>query len=354
MREERFGVVMKWVIILLVGFCAMASVVFAAPVVSNPAFSVSTLTGTEEYSYTSYGGLTLDGNTLYFGNYDYVRTYNLSTSTEGEFAECGSNSGSSTINKFSGGFYMSMDTSYSSPYPSNFGTIDPANGFQATITSGTTIGSTTYSIFDSVVYGGNLYFVSNMGTYVDNGSGGKIGENFGTSIFCYNVSEPTNPTLIATIGGSSGGLTFDTAGNMYYASQNSGEGILMFTAAEVAAGNLTAADGTTVVNVASASIGFLSDGTLLAETGYGQLLAAYDIETGEKVYNIATTSGGDYMGKFVIGGDDTIYILSNDWNTIYGDTGDGAVLSAINVPEPVTMTLLVSGGVLLFLKKRRK
>lgn len=325
----------------------------AAPSAAYPSMSVTKLTGTLEWSFTSYGGLVLDGDVLYFGNDDVVRSYNTATSTEAEFAVCGSNAGIGTVNKLGTEMYMSKDTSYNSPYPSNFGTIDPADdpAFTATMSSGTEIGETTYSIYDSAVYGGNLYFVANVGTYVDNGQGGKTGQLNGTSIFRYDTANPTNPVEIAVIGGSSGGLTFDASGNLYYASQNTGEGVLKFTAAEVAAGGLTAADGDIVVDIVGGSLGFLSDGTLLAETGSGQLLAAYDPATGDKLYDIATTTGWDYMGKFVVDTDDAIYILSNDWNAMYYGNGDGAVLSAITVPEPTTLGLLLGGVVLL--RRRR-
>ena len=171
----------------------------------------------------------------------------------------------------------------------------------------------------------------------------------GTSIFRYDTNDPTNPVEIATIGEPSGGIAFDSLGNLYYASQVAGQGVLKFDALDVDTGGLDASDGTTVANITCAGIGFLSDDTLLAETGYGQLLAAYDVTTGNKLYDIATTTSYDYMGKFIVGDDDTIYILSNDWMYYEG------VLSEITVstPEPTAMGLLAVGGLAL-LRRRRK
>ena len=347
---------MKKVSIFLVGLCALVSVASATPSVALPSvMSVESLTDSIG-TFTTYGGLLKDGNNLYFGDFDYVRTYDLNSSSSSAYAECGTNAGIGTVNKIGTDIYMSKDTSYYSPYPSDFGTIDPTNGFQATMPSGTTIGSTTYSIYDSTTYGGNLYFVANIGTYVDDGEGGQTGQTSGTKILRYDTASPSAPVEIATIGGSTGGLTFDTMGNMYYASQNTGEGILKFSAAEVATGGLTAADGDSVLDITAASIGFLSDGTFVAETGWGQALSAYNIETGLKRHDIATTSGSDYMGKFVIGEDDTIYILSTNWDTGPDSSYEyyGSTLSAITVPEPMTIGLLASGAVAMLIRKRRK
>ena len=69
--------------------------------------------------------------------------------------------------------------------------------------------------------------------------------------------------------------------------------------------------------------------------------------TGEKLHNIASTSGMDYMGKFVVGEDDSIYITSTDWEA-YDST-----LSVITVPEPSTVALLGISGVMLFAGRRR-
>ncbi len=336
---------------------AAASVAQAAPLVAYPSMSISELSATSESSYTSYSGLLLDAGVLYYGNFDEVRSYDLNASSDSKWAECGSNAGIGTINKLGTDVYMSQDTSYRAPYPSDLGTIVPVNGFQATMSSGTGIGETTYSIYDSAVHGGSLYFVANVGTYVDDGQDGQTGQTQGTSIFRYEAGDPMNPVEIATIGGASGGLTFDSDGNLYYASQNASEGVLKFTASQVTSGGLTAADGQTVVDITGGSLGFLSDGSLLAETGWGQTLAAYDPAGGQKLYDIATTTGSDYMGKFVVGADDTIYVLSNDWSTIYDygvGGGGGAVLSAIMVPEPATVGLLTVGGGLALLRRRRR
>jgi len=337
---------------LLAQGCLLTAVLFcgtirlhAAPAPVSGGITVTELTNSGG-TFTTYGGLALDGSTLYFGNFDKVRTYDLETSSVSEWATCGSNAGTGTVSKLGSDVYMSMDSSYSSPWPSDFGTIDPTDDpdFTATLESGSNIGETTYSIYDSAVYDGNLYFVANEGTYVDDG--GKEGQTNGTKIYRYDTSNTQSPVEIANIGGSSGGLTFDADGNLYYASQNGGEGILKFTAAEVASGSLTAGDGDTVLNITAGAIDFLSDGSLVAATGYGQSLDAYSLDTGSKLLGIATTAGSEYMGKFVVDDEDTLYALSTDWNSY------SSGLYAMTVPEPTTLTLLALSGLALLCGRR--
>ena len=325
---------------------ALAPAASAQPMASYPSISVTTLADSAG-TFTTYGGLMLDGQTLHFGNYDRIRTYDLDAASAGEYAVVGANPNIGTLNKLGGSYYASIDLDNSYTTPSNFGQVDPVNGFVPSLVSGPAHGEATYTIYDSAVHGGELYLVANGGSYVDDGSGGMTNQQNGTNIYRYETTNPDSPTLVASIGGYSGGLAFDTAGNLYYASQNAGQGVLKFDAADVQAGGLTAADGQTVLDITASSIGFLSDGTFLAETGWGATFSAYDLAAGEKLYDIATVDWTQFMGKFVVGDDDTIYLLSTNWKD------SDSVLSAVTVPEPTALALLGLGGLAAWTRRRK-
>ena len=314
----------------------------AVPIVAHSAQSITELANSSG-SYTTYGGLMKDGDTLYYGNYNTVRSYNLSSGTDSIYCSLANNAGTAAFAKAGSSMYMSVDTSYNAPYPSNLGTFS-GSGYSAVLSSGSGVGETTYSIYDAVSFGGSYYFSANVGV-VTNASG--AGYTSGTSVFRLDGGAAIE---IATVGGASGGLTFDDAGNLYYASQNSGEGVLKFAATDVSLGGLTVSDATSVLDITASGLDFLSSGELVATSGYGQSLASYDVVSGEKTHDIASTSGWDYMGKFVVGEDDSIYLTSTDWGA-YDST-----LSVIAVPEPSSVVLLTAGfgGMVWFRRKQRR
>ncbi len=315
----------------------------AAPIVTHPAGNVTELASSGG-TFTTYNGLAKSGNSLYFGNEAEVRSYDLGAGTESVFSTIGAAADNTAMAVVGSDLFMARTLSFSSPFPSNLGVVD-GSGFTATLSSGALVGETTYAIYDAATLGSDYYFVANVGS-VSNASP-LSGATSGTRILRYDAGNPGSPIEIVNVGGYSGGLTFDAAGNLYYASQ-SGDGVLKFDAADVALGNLTAADGTTVVNVTAGSLDFLSTGELVAGTGFGQSLDGYDVLTGAKTLSIATTSGAEYMGKFVVGEDDTIYVTSTD----YGPYASS--LSAIAIPEPGTVTLMMFGFAgMLFARRKR-
>lgn len=328
----------------------LAGQVDASPSAANSAYSIDQLASSAG-TFTIYAGLAKDGNSVYFGNFTDVRMYDLDTDTESVYANVPANANTGTLNKLGSDWYISLDLNYEPPYPSNLGTVNPADDpdFTVTMPSATDAnpGDPTYSIYDATVSGGNLYFVATLGEYDNDGNG----VTHGSRIYRYDTNNPTGPVEIANVGGFSGGLTFDNAGNLYYAMQD-GSGVIMFTAAEVAAGGLTAADGDTVANVTAGGIDLLSDGSLVATVG-GQTLAAYDLlTTGDKLYDIATTTGAEYLGSILVdegagpGGEDVIYVLSTDF-VPYAST-----LEAITIPEPASIALLAIGGVAMLRRRR--
>ncbi|MFA7172179.1 MAG: hypothetical protein WC340_01985 [Kiritimatiellia bacterium] len=296
----------------------------AAPTPGKPTYIIQELDNSAG-TFTTYGGLTKNGDVLYYGNYDTVRQYDLAGATNSVYATTVGNADTKGLAKIGSTLYMALDTSYNAPYPSSLGTVDPATGFTATLVSGKEQGETTYSIYDATLNNGEYYFVAAPGTINTNSQSGATG----TRIYRYNNADPSAPVEIANIGGSSGGIAFDTAGNLYYASQNWGQGILRFNAVNVARGGLTAADGATVADVTAGYLGFLPDGHLVATTGWGVSLDVFDINTGAKRRTIATVPSdwSESIGKFVVDGT-TLYVAHTDWNAYTGN------LYAINLIEP--------------------
>ncbi|MDD2599743.1 MAG: hypothetical protein PHO37_11010 [Kiritimatiellae bacterium] len=295
----------------------------AAPIPGKSTYTIQELDNTGETS-TTYGGLTKDGDILYYGNYDTVRRYDLAGATNSVYAATVHNADTKGLAKIGSTLYMAIDISYDAPLPSSIGTVDPTTGFTATFASGTAQGAVTYSIYDAAVYNGVYYFVANIGTINPDDQQWP----YDTRIYRYNTADPSAPVEVANIGGYSGGIAFDTAGNLYYASQNWGQGILRFDAADVARGGLTAADGTTVADVTAGYLGFLPDGHLVATTGWGASLDLFDINTGAKRRTIAASPDwSESIGKFVVAGT-TLYLTHTVW---YPKEG---ALYAVKLVEP--------------------
>jgi len=279
-----------------------------------------------------------DGDTLYFGNFRTIRSYNLTTGTNGVYASIPGNNDTKGLAKVDGNIYIAYDTGGFPTYASVLSAVSPT-GYSEVLKSSSGVDS--YSIYDAVVYGGYYYFTVNPGVN---------GDLQGTKIYRLDLNDPSDPFMVADIGGSSGGLAFDGDGNLYYASQNSGEGILRFDAADVLAGGLSVADGVTVADVTASNLGFLSDGELLAETIDGQTLASYDLATG--IWNdIASTTGYEYMGKFVVDGND-IYLTSTDYLTYSSSLYMLTLPSSSFVPEPSGILMALSGLALLGFYRR--
>lgn len=303
---------------------ASATHLEAMPTLCKPTYT-STALDSSAGTFTTYGGLTQDGDILYYGNSDTVLQYDLAGKTNSVYAGTAYNTDTKGLAIIGSTMYIAMDTSYDAPFPSNLGTVDPIIGFTATLPSGTQHGETTYSIYDAAVCNGKYYFVATPGMINTNSQQGPTG----TRIYCYNTTDPSAPIEIANIGGHSGGIAFDPAGNLYYASQNWGEGVLKFDAADLLSGGLTAADGVCVANVTAGFIGFLPDGNLIATTGWGLSLDVFDINTGAQLRTVATAPSdwSESIGKFVVGGS-TLYVIHTDWNEYAGN------LLAINLIEP--------------------
>lgn len=278
-------------------------------------------TATELYSsagtYTTIGGLDLDAGKLYFGQYTDIKSLNLSDNSTQTVGTIPANAGNSLVVRNSGTTYTSYGTSYSSPYPYKMGYIDASGSYVNQLDE--------EGIYDCAVNSsGECYIVANPGA-------------LGSKILKYDWSDGST-IEIADIGGYSGGVTFDSLDNLYYAEQTNGE-VLMFTADEVAAGGLTADDGISVLDITVGYISFDAYDNFYATTDWGATFAKYDLSTQSLVEEIAY--GG--IGKFIVDGGG-IYLIDTDWAE-YASTIQHVV------PEPATMVLLGLGGLLL--RKRR-
>jgi len=279
-------------------------------------FSTNGYASSELYSsygtYTTMGGLDLDGGLLYFGHYDKVKSLNLSDNSVSTVGSIGSNAGNALVARHAGLTYTAYGTSYNSPYPYKMGYIDGTGTYNNQLDED--------GIYDVVVNSqGDCYIVANPDAQ-------------GSKIFSYDWDTGAT-TLVAHIGGYSGGLTFDGAGNLYYADQgiygSRQASILMFTAAELELGGLDASDADSVLDIAAGFIAFDEEDAFYATTGYGATLSQYDLETQVLIDEIAY--GG--IGKFLLDGD-SVYAVDTDWGNYY------STIQQITIPEPATITLL--------------
>jgi hypothetical protein len=289
-------------------------------------FSTNGYASSELYSsygtYTTIGGLDLDEGHLYFGNYSEVKSLDLSDNSVSTIGNIGSNAGNALVVRHDGLTYTAYGTSYSEPYPYKMGYIDGTGTYNNQLDED--------GIYDAAVNSqGDCYIVANP-------------DALGSKIFSYDWGTGAT-SLVADIGGYSGGLTFDSAGNLYYADQGSGArdaGILMFTAAEVSTGGLGVNDAELILDITAGYIDFDEDSLLYATTGYGATLSKYDLDTQSIVGEIAY--GG--IVKFLLDGD-YLYAVDTDWGGYY------STIQQITIPEPATIIMFALAG--LRLRRRR-
>jgi len=269
-------------------------------------------------TYTLLGGLALDDGALYFGQGTDILTLDLDSASVATVGTVASNVGNALVERHDGVTYTAFGTSLNSPYPHEMGYLDTGGAFVGQ--------SMIDSLFDAAVSpSGECYIVAAPG-------GG------GSQVLRYDWATG-GMTLVADVGGSSGGVTFDEDGNLYYADQGIFEvrdaAVLKYTPQQLTAGNLTAADGEAVLDIAAGYMGFDEQGGFYATTGWGAALSCYDLAVGEKVCDVAF--GG--VGQFVWDGD-VLYALSSDYGTW------STSVQAITVPEPTSVALLVGAGLL--------
>ncbi len=287
-------------------------------------------------TYTVAEGMAIDGQNLYYGNYNSVKNYDLSNGTTVTEGSIQSNAGISYVARNNDVTYLSYGQNYNYPYPYNAGYIDNGSFVSHLTMDG---------IFDIAIYSDQAYIVSNPGVN-------------GSEIYNYDLSSG-NVAKVATIGGSSGAITFDSLGNLYYADQGiieydpvtyqatvvrASKGIVKFNAAQLAAGNLTIDDAASVVDLVASYICTDDNGDIIATSGYAtSTVALYDTSTGQKLNDFGYGSGA--LGK-VLWQNETLYVIETDYND-YAST-----INAVTVPEPFTVIILGLGAIGLVRRKR--
>ncbi len=305
-----------------VGVPALVTMVILLETNCFAAFSTSGYDVTEIYSATGtvnpLTGIDAYGGSLYFGHYENIKSYNISSGMVSTVGTISSTVTDTVVVQNGSVTYTAYAYNNDFPPPYRSGYFD---------TSGTYIQQTTiYGLYDAAVNPpGELYIVA----YPDAA---------GTKIYKYDWSGG-GTTLIADIGGYSGGLTFDSSGNLYYAYQDLfNPAILKFSAQQVAAGGLTIADGVSVLGISGGYLAFDENDNFYATTGWGRQLSMYDIDTGIEtvIANADPDWEVDAIGKFVIDGD-YLYAVYNE-RDVYG------AIEQITVPEPAMVLLMAAAG----------
>jgi hypothetical protein len=286
------------------------------------AFSTNGYEATEIYSATGtlnpLAGIATYGGSLYFGHYENIKSYNISSGLVSTVGTISSTVTDTVVVQNGSVTYTAYAYNNDFPPPYLTGYFD---------TSGTYIQQTTiYGLYDAAVNpSGDLYIVAYPNAA-------------GTKIYKYDWSNG-NITQIADIGGYSGGLAFDGSGNLYYAYQDLfNPAILKFTAQQVAAGGLTFADGVSVLDGSAGYLAFDENDNFYATTGWGRQLSMYDLSTGAEtvIANADPDWQVDAIGKFVITGD-YLYAIYNE-RDVYG------AIEQITIPEPATILLMAAAG----------
>ncbi len=290
-------------------------------------------------------GLAVDGTTVYYFDYARVISIDAQTKAVSDLATIGRNAGPAFVEHYNGNIYSSHTTSYASdiaPADSSTGTVDGGSYTEKSTLSGT---------YDAAITSdGTTYIVANP--YPN-------GATNGTEIFTIDWTTGVT-TKVGTIGGPSGGITTDTAGNLYYASF-SDSAIYRFDAADLAGGNVTMADATLVVNTNSGP-GYLAmgdNGEIFVTEG--KSIKTYDLATGNNLATIATVTdeaGAQGAQESIWFGsiayeDDTLYAVASNFDYSFAPDADPvSTVYSMAVPEPATLSLIAVSA-LGMLRRRR-
>ena len=290
-----------------------------------PGYSSTELYSSAE-TFTLLGGLSYDGGNLYFARHTEVLSLDLSSRQVQAVGTLPDNVDTPVVVRCGGQTHVAYGVSFSFPYPYRMGAIGPDGQFNELLAED--------GIYDAAVNSsGECYVVANP-------------DAAGSSILRYDPAGGA-PTVIANPGGFSGGIAFDADDNLYYAEQTAGE-VWKFTAQQVAAAGqggadaLTGADAEVVLDITAGYLAFDDASYLYATTGWGAVLAKYDLSTAAQVEEVAY--GG--IGKLVWN-DGTLYAIDTDWNAYAG------TIQKI-VPEPATVGLLAMAVPALLRARQRK
>ena len=263
-----------------------AGMLAAATVSAGHGPAVTELYNTEG-SFTIVEGMCRDGGTVYFGQSTDVLTLDLATLTVADVGDLPANSGVSLVQRVGGATCASYAFGFAYPYPYAFGELNGGGIFTNTWNEN--------GIFDAAVNSqGEMYVVANPDPSNFSTNPPYIGT--GAALYRYDPGTDT-ATPVAVMGGFTGGIAFDANDDLYYADQTVGQ-IWRYTAAQLAAGGLTAGDAQVVVNgVFAGYLVFDPFGYLYATTGYPASLHRYDVNSGALVRALTPAQMPDVKGS---------------------------------------------------------
>lgn len=285
------------------------------------------------YEFTQYEGISKSGNTLYMGNYNTIKQFNLTTGVLSDYSSFPGNNGISHVTYANGKIYASAYTSSGAPYPYTMYSVSQG-GTASTVLD-------MDGIFDARTSPtGDFYFVANPDVDED-------GEGDGTRLYRLNYSN-NSVTEVAYFGGLSGGIAFDAEGNLFY-SHYDNNAVYRFAAEDLLTGGLEITNDTEALALENPGyLDFNSKGQLVASRlndDWETIISIYDFASKQLIEEIFQTNSdnAEGMGGFLVDGDDIYVILQN-----FGGDYGSQLLALTSVPEPATYAFafaLVAAGV---------
>lgn len=297
------------------------------------------------YDFTQFEGISKSGDTLYVGNFTTVKQINTKTGVVSDYGSLPGNNGISHVTYANGKVYASAFTSYSAPYPYKMYSLGQGGSASGVLDMD--------GIFDAkTAPNGDFYFVANPDLNGD-------GEGDGSRLYRLNYAD-SSVAEVAVLGGASGGLAFDAAGNLFYSHYDNGA-VYSFSAAQLQAGNLVLADANTALLLENPGyLGLDGRGNLIvSRLDYAndlQIISVYDRVSGELIEDIFTV---DLMAQEQIGGflsdGEAIYIASQSWDWSGDGYGSELIMLTPTVPEPAAFALVfaLAAGAEALRRRRR-
>lgn len=334
-------------------FSAVAALIisFASAITAHAAITVvdSNYTTSSYYTHTNSDAIVSfdwDGSgSLYYqasdSNYNFGGFYKYDGSTTTTLAAANSNlySGASVV-RIGDSIYYNASTQ------ANIQRIYRYSG-SAPVIASTTANYGLSSHNGALFITGANSFGPNQIFYSAIGSGGTVA---------------ASATSLGQTGGASGPLTFDSAGNMYYAVGYGEFGIYKWSAAEVSSaiadpiGATLATDGHLWLDYSTSAAGATS---MVFDAQGNLLITLTDFSYSSQLISFGVTPSGDYLtdsGKLLLTDDGRLGELRNYGGTVYlaSDNGIFAISSISAVPEPATYAVIGGSLVLALAIYRRR
>lgn len=213
----------------------------------------------------------------------------------------------------------------------------------------------------------NLATVKGNGDLAFSGTTAYVAGLNSSGAAIYKLTGST-PEQIAVAGTNTSGLAFDASGNLDYATYDgygSPAKLLQWTAAQVAAASssspLTTSNATVLSTLPGGAYDTAIDsaGHVLFDlngisTGSPSLLGMWNGVSGSSAnYTTLATNKSAYSGPFFTNLATTGDLTQSGGGVFVADPYDANGLALVNVPEPASVALLLVGGVLLLIPRRR-